>query len=80
MELARLVQRGLEARGFYAARHSSSILVMWRGRVIGSVHILGDECVVSPSPVLGPEEAEAFGLLRRVVEELCGSGALRLPG
>ncbi len=77
VEAARAVAEFLRRGGFYAARHSSSILVMYGGRVVGSVHVYGGECRVRVNLVAGGELARRVSSrLVEAAERVCGSVAV----
>ncbi len=60
--------------GFYAARHSTSILVMWGEKIVASIHVYGRDCILKPyRPYIG-EHVEQI----RVIEELLGRECSRV--
>ncbi len=72
VELAAEVARRLRGLGFYAARHSTSILVMAEGRVVGSIHVYGDECILRAYRPYLEANASYLDVLGEELEGLCG--------
>ncbi len=71
VELAAEVARRLRGLGFYAARHSTSILVMVEGRVLASVHVYGGDCVLRPYRPYLEVNATHLERLGAVLGDLC---------
>jgi len=72
VELAAEVARRLAARGLYAARHSTSILVMSGGRMLASIHVYGRECIMRPYRPYADVNAEELRRLEGLLRSLCG--------
>ncbi len=73
VELARLVARSLVERGFYAARHSTSILVMRDERVVASIHVYGSECILRPYKPYMSVNSAFIAEIEELLSRLCGS-------
>ena len=59
LKLARL----LNTLGFTVSRHASSLLVMYNGRIVGSIHVYGGSCRVTVNLVAaGPWRTAALKL------------------
>ena len=71
VELASAIAAGLRERGFYAARHSTSILVMRDERIVASIHVYGRECILRPYKPYEELNADALREVRSIIEELC---------
>ena len=41
------IQRSLQEQGFYVSRHSSSMLVMYNDKLIATIHVYVDECIIN---------------------------------
>ncbi len=72
VELAAAVASSLQRRGFYAARHSTSILVMRDERIVASIHVYGRECILRPYKPYADVNRDALREVETVLRELCG--------
>ncbi len=73
VELAAEIARLLASRGLYAARHSTSILVMSPERMLASIHVYGRECVMRPYKPYAEDHAGILAELEEELRGLCGS-------
>jgi hypothetical protein len=69
--LASRIQRDLQKRGFYVSRHASSMLVMGGDRVVATVHVYSDDCVLSVYEPWIAENADLVPVVKRVIEKHC---------
>ncbi|WP_317895673.1 hypothetical protein [Pyrofollis japonicus] len=71
VRVASRLQRDLQRRGFYVSRHASSMLVMKNRRVVATVHVYGDDCVLSVYEPWMKENLELIPIIKRVVGKHC---------
>ena len=71
VELAASIAASLRSRGFYAARHSTSILVMKDDRIVASIHVYGGDCILRPYRPYEDVNRDALEEVREVLRELC---------
>lgn len=57
--------------GFYVSRHASSMLVMYSGRIVATLHVYRDECSLRVYRPWMSENGEALERLRALVARLC---------
>ncbi|AEM38555.1 hypothetical protein Pyrfu_0686 [Pyrolobus fumarii 1A] len=71
VELAGFITRLLGSNGFYAARHSTSILVMLGERVLASIHVYGGDCILRPYRPYMSLHREAIDALEKLLASVC---------
>ena len=71
VEAAARIQAALQNGGYEVSRHASSMIVLYRGRLLATLHVHPDKCRLNLYRPWLHANREAVPGLRRLVASLC---------
>ena len=77
-EAATLLQRDLQRAGLYAAKHSTSLPVMKSDKLVATIHVYSDECILSLYKPWLSQVTDAARLVESIARRHCPSVRKRL--